>query len=119
MNNIKLGIFVIALSFVQLVGAVELPCDQVRSMTEKTDCLYTLGLTNLSDKNYEKAIELFSAGINVIGMNYNKDHRAIDDTGLKLTLAKIEENKGNLETASNLYKGVLSSRISLINDSAN
>lgn len=78
----------------------------------------SLGLRVYASEWPSSCITLF-AGINSLGNGYNKDGRAIEDTGQKLTIAKIEEKRGNLDVSANLYRIVLSSRVKLISDSEN
>jgi len=118
-KQLTFGVSLIVLCLALSAKAGELPCSQITSGAEKSGCLYALGLSSISDKKYKEAIELFANRIKMLGQDYNKDGRAIDDTGQKLTLAKIEEQKDHLEVSANLYKGVLDSRIHLVSDSAN
>ena len=71
-----------------------------------------IGSTALSDGRYAEANKLFSEGIDVLGDSYRTPD-TIDDTGMKLTLAGIEEKSGNLEVSANLKKGVLESRLNI------
>jgi len=41
-------------------------------------------------------------------------HNTIDDTGMKLLLAEVEEKKGALQTAAQIRHGVLASRLLLL-----
>ncbi len=70
------------------------------------------GATALSDGRYVEASKLFSEGIDVLGDLY-RNPDIIDDTGMKLTLASIEEKSGNLQVSANIKKGVLESRLSI------
>ena len=63
-------------------------------------------------KSLEAASESFQHGIDALAKLY-RDPESLDDTGLKLTLAHAQLEKGDLESATALLEGVLDSRIAL------
>ena len=119
MKYLKIGLFVAVLCLGFSSYAGDLYCSNIALSSDKSKCFYELGASSISSEKYKEAIEQLTAGIKTMGQNYNMDGRAIDDTGQKLTLAKIEEKRGNLEVSANLYKSVLGSRIQLAPDGAN
>lgn len=73
------------------------------------------GKAKLTNKEYTQAIILFDKGIEQLANNYLSED-VIDDTGVKLTLANVEQKKGNLAHAANLKHQVLESRFTLLKD---
>lgn len=73
------------------------------------------GKAKLTNKEYTQAIILFDKGIEQLANNYLSED-VIDDTGVKLTLANVEQKKGNLAHAANLKHKVLESRFTLLKD---
>ena len=63
-------------------------------------------------KQFAKANKYLEDGIKSLGDLYYMPN-VIDDTGMMLTLAEIEEKDGHIETSANLRKNVLTSRLSL------
>jgi hypothetical protein len=59
------------------------------------------------------ALKLVRDGLRVIGPSY-ADERVIDDTGMRLVLCDVEENKGNVEGAFKFCRTVLQSRLSML-----
>ncbi|NHZ42057.1 hypothetical protein [Massilia aquatica] len=61
----------------------------------------------ISAKNYSDAVPLLDRGIAMVGETYVMQDLS-DDTGMKLTLAQIEEKKGAARRAAALQYRVLS-----------
>lgn len=72
--------------------------------------LHEQGRTALSIGQFKEAMRAFERGIELLGDKY-VDENLIDDSGMKLTVAKIEEEKGNLEVSANIKYRVLTSRL--------
>ena len=72
--------------------------------------LLAQGNTALAASNYAQANLAFNAGIVELGKAYYSGP-VLDDTGMNLGLAQTEEQRGHLELAANLRKGVLESRL--------
>lgn len=83
--------------------------------TQQLANLLEQGKAKLTNKEYATAIILFDKGIEQLANNYLSDD-IIDDTGVKLTLANVEQKKGNLTQAANLKYKVLESRLILLKD---
>jgi hypothetical protein len=66
--------------------------------------------TVLSENKYANANKLFEKGIDILGDLYLSPN-LLDDSGMKNTLADIEEKKGNIQQAANIRKKVLESRL--------
>jgi hypothetical protein len=62
---------------------------------------------------FETANSLLDDAVALIGDRYLRPNM-IDDTGMKLALAKAEAKKGNLETAVALKKSVVESRRAIL-----
>jgi|GEM_PF-3417147 len=107
-------ILAVFLGSIQISASDDIPCQRGTSTGYLSKCFHNLGEQAIELKYFEEAFAAFEAGIKAIGEDYNIKKQAIDDTGQKLALAYIEKRNGNLEIASNLLKGVLSSRISLL-----
>lgn len=71
---------------------------------------YDLGVSALGRGDFKLASSLFDEGIERLASTYLYD-RLIDDTGMKLVLAKSEERRGALENAANIKNRVLESRL--------
>lgn len=85
--------------------------DQKRlNMLEKVKKKLYLARENIISECFDMSIKLSKEGIDVLGKNYLSDGM-IDDTGMKFSLARIEEKKNNLKLAATIYSGVLESRI--------
>lgn len=64
----------------------------------------------LAGQEFQESIEQFRLGIAVIGNQYLRPGD-IDDTGMKMTLAQIEEKNQRLVIAANILKKVLQDRL--------
>jgi hypothetical protein len=64
----------------------------------------------LAAGRFADANALFDTAIVALGDRY-RNAKTIDDTGMKLTLAKTEAAKGNMAGAANLKKSVVASRM--------
>jgi hypothetical protein len=91
------------------------------SKTMKTDEVLAKE-TEVTLESAEKAIEkqdwpaanvLLQQGLTDLGNRYLTAD-IIDETGMKLMVAEVEEKKGSLSTAAGIRRGVLSSRLSLL-----
>lgn len=89
------------------------PCQNIQQLAN----LLEQGKAKLINKEYTQAIIFFDKGIKQLADNYLSDE-IIDDTGVKLTLANVEQKKGNLIRAANLKHKVLESRFTLLKDRA-
>jgi len=67
---------------------------------------------DIREKKFESSIKNSKVGIAMLGKGYLSSS-IVDDTGMKFSLAKMEEKKNNLEVAATLYVRILESRISL------
>ena len=63
--------------------------------------------------DYEAAIAAYHHGIQILSDRYSTA-ALNDDTGMKLVLAKSNEEKGNLQSAAAVYERVLGSRINAL-----
>jgi hypothetical protein len=68
------------------------------------------GTTAYAKESYETAITHCKQGIAILGNKYVEPN-TIDDSGMKLEVAKIEEEKQNHKMAAGIYCRVLESRI--------
>lgn len=68
------------------------------------------GTDAILNSGYIQANKYLDDGISMLGDSYI-NAATIDDSGMKLTLANIEESNGYLQISANLKKGVLESRI--------
>jgi hypothetical protein len=67
----------------------------------------------LSSRNFAHASAVFEEAIRAVGYShYSAD--VADDTGTALTLAAVEDSRGNHEVAANLRRNVLSDRLTLL-----
>ena len=64
------------------------------------------------ESDVQLAIELLRLGIKRLGEEYYNENY-IDDTGMKLGLAKIKYEEANFKSSADLYKGVLESRLDM------
>jgi len=83
------------------------------------EALYQAGMAAVTSAEKEIAQNHFieanaklDEGLASLGSRYVSSS-IVDDTGQKLTLARIEEREGRLQIAANLKKGVLSSRLEI------
>lgn len=67
--------------------------------------------------DHRLALKLVRDGLRVIGPSY-ADERVIDDTGMRLVLCDVEEQKGDVEGALGFCRTVLESRLSLLRGKA-
>lgn len=81
-------------------------CDEITVLQQN-------GETQFEQANYANAIKWFDHGIENIGDRYLSD-KLLDDTTTKLTLSKLVQQEGNLQQAAYLRMGVLSSRLSVL-----
>jgi hypothetical protein len=72
--------------------------------------LFESGKASRAQGNEEAAIRDFSAAVEALGTVYQSP-AVIDDTGMKLTLARHEANLGHLPVAATLYERVMESRL--------
>lgn len=72
---------------------------------------YGNGATAVANGDARVAVQSFDSGVDALGATYY-DEDLIDDSGMKLVLAKTEEAQGRFESAANLKKSVLESRLS-------
>lgn len=68
------------------------------------------GVSALSQNDFANASRLFDQALQILGGD-SLQSNMIDDTGMKLVLAKSEEAKGAVEVAANIKSRVLSSRL--------
>ncbi|WP_346836424.1 hypothetical protein [Microbulbifer sp. SAOS-129_SWC] len=64
------------------------------------------------EKRYSDANKLLNEGLEAIGNRYFQDD-IVDDTGMKLTLADLEEEGGKASVAAGIRRGVLSTRLEI------
>ena len=64
-------------------------------------------------QEWSLANALLKQGLDAVGDRYIVSN-TIDDSGMKLVLAETEERKGALQTAAQIRRGVLASRLSLL-----
>ncbi|HWV15052.1 MAG TPA: hypothetical protein VN030_06430 [Cellvibrio sp.] len=69
-----------------------------------------LAKKDIEEKHFDLSIKNSKSGIDMLGKTYLSCD-GIDDTGMKISLAKMEEEKNNLEFSATLYMRVLESRI--------
>jgi len=118
MIKLLLSIIYITLILSAIANAEIVKCDDFTNSIVKSKCFLNKGVSLQSLKKYQVAAEQYRYGIKSIGADYNTNMKFIDDTGMKLTLANIEFEKGNFKVSMNLYSGVLTSRITMAEDSA-
>ena len=87
-------------------------CEIGKEMLDQIKNKLNLSEKNIESKNFVLSIEYSKAALEMLGGSYVSDG-LVDDTGMKLALAKIEEKKNNLEVAAVLYVRILKSRVSL------
>ena len=68
------------------------------------------GRVLVADKDHSKAVQPLRVGIEILGDRY-EDPDSIDDTGMKLVMARSNQEKEEFETAATLLDRVLESRI--------
>jgi hypothetical protein len=90
------------------------PCQMTKSH-DVARAEFNVGRVALDAKKFADAITAFDKAIAEIGSGYSKKNaNIIDDTGTKLTLAQVEQKRGNLAVAANLKSRVVESRLSLL-----
>ena len=72
------------------------------------------GKTALATDQFTEAVMAFRAGLRCIGNQYLGEQLVFDNTPTRITLAGMEERKGNNSVAANLLYNALGSRISLM-----
>lgn len=80
---------------------------------EKVQLLLECAEQQIKNSEFEKAIKTLYKGLELIGSDYESP-LTIDDTGQKLTLAKIEEKNGRYNVAANLLRNVLTARVNIL-----
>jgi hypothetical protein len=70
------------------------------------------GRASLASGDFKQAIVQFRKGIQLMGLRY-LNSAVNDDTGMRLTLAEIQEGKAHFQESANLYSSVLANRISI------
>ena len=88
-------------------------CSAYDGVQQEVTCLLSEG-TKAIDSDVQLAIELLRLGIKRLGEEYYNENY-IDDTGMKLGLAKIKYEEANFKSSADLYKGVLESRLDMFN----
>ncbi|OCG02995.1 hypothetical protein [Gilliamella sp. wkB112] len=94
-----------AAQFVTIVRAELLPKELEHIIT-----LLKQGKVLIDQKNYQQSINLFDQGIKQLGDRYISD-QLDDDTETKLTLANVEQQRGNIEQAAHIKYRILDSRL--------
>jgi hypothetical protein len=84
-----------------------------KSPAEQADTAVKQAEHAFARENWLEANRLLKGGLQAIGDRYASAD-TIDDTGMKLVLADVEEQKGKLETAAHLRLGVLKARLSML-----
>jgi hypothetical protein len=72
------------------------------------------GETALASDQFTEAVMAFRAGLRSIGNQYLGEQPICDSTPTRITLAGVEERKGNKSVAANLLRNALASRIALM-----
>lgn len=66
----------------------------------------------IQSQDWARANTLLKQGLDQLGSQYVMPN-TLDETGLKLQLAAVEESRGNQQVAANLRRRVLESRLTL------
>ncbi|ANH67401.1 hypothetical protein [Mitsuaria sp. 7] len=71
---------------------------------------YEKGIAALERKDFGSAAQILDDGLGILGDAYLYEG-LVDDTGMKLVLAEVEESKGAFEAAAKMKGRVLDSRL--------
>jgi hypothetical protein len=71
------------------------------------------GHSLISGRQFAAAVDSFKSGIQILGSSYLDPKTTVDDTGMKLVLARSRENEGKLDIASTIFERVLQTRLKL------
>lgn len=71
----------------------------------------------MASGNFMAAIHELRTGLNLLGNSYFEAD-TLDDTGMHMALAGVEERRGRFREAAFLLKSALSTRLSLFEDKA-
>jgi len=88
-------------------------CSKISVVPQQVRCFLTEGMKAI-ESDASLAVKLLQSGIERLGYSYH-DEKILDDTGLKLALAKAELNKGKYAVSAELYKNVLDTRLKILN----
>lgn len=72
------------------------------------------GEAALACGEFTEAIMAFRAGLRSIGDQYLSEQQILDGTPTRITLAGVEERKGNPSAAAHLLRNALATRIALM-----
>lgn len=76
------------------------------------------GIDALSRKEFVNALHFLDQGLESLGDIY-LHNGLLDDSGMKLVLARSKESQGDLETAAHIMRRVLESRLAAYRDKLN
>lgn len=97
------------------MSSTEKPCSQAME-SSKTSLNEANAL--IINREFKKAISIMDLAIYKM-KPFNSAGHIVDDTGTKLTIANLEEDKGHFDVAANLKKSVLEARIKLASSEYN
>jgi len=81
------------------------------------EAYFSAAKLKMTNGKYREALVDCKRGITLLGDKY-WSKETIDDTSMKLALAKIKEREGNIKVAANLTCNMLETRISLYKQKA-